>query len=237
MNIEVITSVNQDYYDRIGRDCIDTYLEHWSMPLTVYQEQFQVPAQPRLTLIDFDALGPDYDDFQSDAGIGDRCKRFAKKAFCVIHAMHNSSADWLVWLDADTITLRSDPARLLSQLLRPRYLAMYLGVKYDNHRGIRFGNWLVPETGLFAMNLRHAKTPMFKAEYQRRYLERDFADLRRSYDNDVFGAVVESVPADYIDLCSDLKKAYKTPLKHTVFGEYLHHYKAKHSKLSYVADQ
>jgi hypothetical protein len=237
MKIKVITSMNQDYHDRIGGDCVRTYLEHWSTDLTVYQEQFVLTPHARIRTVDFDDLGSDYASFQQDPEMNDRCKRFAKKAFCVIHAMTHSTEDWLVWLDADTITLRSDPAKLLHDLLQPRYLAMYLGVRYTTLREIRFGDWLVPETGLFAVNLGHARSAEFGTEYRRRYVERDFADLRRRYDNDVFGAVIESTPADYLDLCAGLKKAYKTPLRHTMFGDYLHHYKAKHSKQHYIESQ
>ena len=234
INMEVITSFNQTYYDRIGRNAVSSYLEHWSTPLTVYAEQCELDKHRRLNVIDFDALGEQYRDFQSDESISQRCKTFAKKAFSVIHAMYNSQADWLVWLDADVLTKRADPAMILSDMLKPNYLAMYMGVRYTDHRGI---NWLVPETGLFAVNLRHADSRRFREEYRRRYLRRNFEDLRRSYDNDVFGAVVTQIPSQYLDLCQDLTKPYKTPLKHTVLGEYLHHYKAKHSKLNYVASQ
>lgn len=238
VNIQVITSMNQEYYDRIGRDCIDTYLNHWSGDLAVYAESVNIPDHDRLTVIDFDQLGSEYEDFQSDHSLSRRCKTFAKKAFSVLHAIEHAKTDWIIWIDADVITQQSDPADVLRKILRPKYLAMYMGVQYNWHEGTnKHGDWLVPETGFFGINLRHLKTPAFAKEYRRRYLERDFADLRRSYDNDVFGAAVRSTPADYLDLCRGLDKPYKTPLKHTVFGEYLHHYKAKHSKQNYQEAQ
>jgi hypothetical protein len=237
VNFEVITSFNQHYYERIGRDAVQSYLEHWSTPLTVYAEDVVVPADPRVNVIDFRVLGDQYQDFQTDVDLSARCKTFAKKAFAVIHAMHNSNADWLVWLDADVITKRSDPAAILHRILDQDCLAMYMGVTYTEHRDLKQGHWLVPETGVFGINLRHKHTDSFRQEYQRRYVERDFSDLRRSYDNDVFGAVVADIKAQYLDLCADLTKPYKTPLKHTVLGEYLQHYKAKHSKIDYAEAQ
>lgn len=237
MNIEVITSFNQRYYDMIGRAAVDSYLRHWSTDITLYAEECDITPQDRIRIIDFDQLDPEYTTFSRDTTQSKRCRIFAKKAFCVIHGMYNSQADWLVWLDADTLTQRSDPAQKLAGLLDDEILAMYMGVRYNDHKGKRFGNWLVPETGFFAVNLQHALTSTFRDEYRRRYIERDFHDLRRSYDNDVFGAVVDHVPARYLDLCSHLTKPYKTPLKHTEFGDYLHHYKAKHSKRDYAEAQ
>lgn len=237
MNIEVITSFNQHYYDMIGRDAVISYLNNWDLDLTVYAESCQIPNHPRVKIIDFDELGQDYEDFQADQTVSKRCKIFAKKAFSVIHAMYHSQADWLVWIDADTLTVKKHPEHVLQQILKPSFLAMYMGVRYTTHRNVKFGQWLVPETGFFGVNLQHADLPRFRDEYQRRYLERDFADLRRSYDNDVFGAVIEAVPAEYLDLCADLAKPYKTPLKHTIFGAHLHHYKAKHSKVFYSEAQ
>lgn len=238
MNIQVITSMNQEYYDRIGKDCIDSYLRHWSLPLTVYAESVNLPRNTKIHMVDFTELGQDYEDFQSDGGLSRRCRTFAKKAFSVLHAMTHARCDWVVWIDADVITQRSDPTMLLKKILHPRYLAMYMGVQYHWHEGTnKHGDWLVPETGLFGVNMRHPLMPRFREEYHRRYQQRDFGDLRRSYDNDVLGAAIRLVPADYLDLCAGLDKPYKTPLKHTVFGEYLTHHKAKHSKLHYADNQ
>jgi hypothetical protein len=40
MNIEVITSFNQNYYDLIGKDSVDSWLKYWpkELSLTCYVE-------------------------------------------------------------------------------------------------------------------------------------------------------------------------------------------------------
>ena len=50
MNIEIITSFNQRYYDLIGKDCVDTWLKYWpkELTLTCYVEEFRLPEHPRL---------------------------------------------------------------------------------------------------------------------------------------------------------------------------------------------
>ena len=114
---------------------------------------------------------------------------------------------------------------------------MYMGVTYTSDKAGNAGNWLVPETGFFAVNTQHEDFAAFRAEYCRRYHERDYADLRRFYDNDVFGAALVAVPtAQVFDLCESFGKKYKTPLRHTILGDHLIHYKAKHSKAEYNQD-
>ena len=55
MKIEVITSFNQEYYDKIGHACVATWLEHWPKhyTLTCYVEEFRLPDQERINQIDF----------------------------------------------------------------------------------------------------------------------------------------------------------------------------------------
>jgi hypothetical protein len=237
--IQVITSFNQLYYDLIGRDSVSSFLEHWpeELSLTCYVEEFQLPTHDRIRQIDFSKLDPDYEQYQLDPALNQSMKKFAKKAYSVMHAMHHSTADWIIWLDADVITVQSLPIELLQRVLKSGHLSAYMGVKYTTDKSGNPGNWLVPETGFFAVNTRHEDFAAFRAEYCRRYHKRDYADLRRFYDNDVFGAALLTVPdAQVFDLCESFGKKYKTPLRHTILGDHLLHYKAKHSKAEYNQD-
>lgn len=231
MNIEVITSFDQRYYDLIGAQCVATWLKYWphDIALICYVEDMWMPHNDRIRQMSFDMLGEHYRDFQNTALKG-RVHTFAKKAFSVIHAMHHSAADRIVWLDADVLTTQTVDRALLNQIMPDDVVSTHMGVTYmENTRG-KSGSWLVPETGVFVLNTRHKLFTRFRDEYSRRYHARDFAGLRRSYDNDVYGAVITDLDIPCLDLCKTLKKPYKTPLKHTVLGGHLHHYKAKHSK-------
>jgi hypothetical protein len=238
MNIEVITSFNQNYYDRIGKDCVESWLTHWPIhqKLTCYVEDMTLPTHWRINQVGFEQLGDEYLQFQNLAKTP-RQKTFAKKAFAVIHAMHNSTADWVFWIDADVITTQDIDPELFNICLKPEYLCVYMGVRYTSRRDGTTGNWLVPESGIFAVNTKNKKFAQFRQEYSRRYYERDFTGLRKGYDNDVLGATIEATKAKYFDLCGSFTKAYKSPLGHTIFGPYLKHYKAKHSKNQYVQER
>jgi hypothetical protein len=235
--IEVITSVNEYYWNLIGRDSVNSWLRYWddSFRLTVYTEDFELPIQtPRITTVDFSQLDSDYAQFQNE-DFNPSTKRFAKKSYSVMHAMRHSTSSWIIWLDADVITQQNIGWIEWRELLRNDCLATYMGVIYTQDKQGNSGNWLVPETGVFAVNREHSEFDNFRDEYERRYHERDYTDLRRFYDNDVFGAAIRSVPSAQIyDLCATFSKPYKTPLRHTVLGPYLTHYKAKHSKAEYL---
>ena len=235
--IQVITSFNQRYYDLIGKDSVASFLKYWpeQLKLTCYVEEFKLPNNERIQQIDFSELEPDYAQYQADTTLRQSDKKFAKKAYSFMHAMNNSTTDWIVWIDADVITAMELPLSLLTDLLLPKCLSMYMGVTYTESKDGKPGNWLCPETGIFAVNTQHKKFNQFRAEYCRRYRERDYQDLRRFYDNDVLGAALEAVqPVRVNDLCAGFLKGYKTPLRHTVLGEYLIHHKAKHSKAEYT---
>jgi hypothetical protein len=235
--LEIITSMNQHYYELIGRDSLQSRLQYWPdhLHMTCYVEDFDIPADPRVKQIPFSELDPDFFQLQQDS-VSTNAKKFAKKAYPVIHALYHSTADWLLWIDSDVLTIKPVPDNFWQQQLDSRYLAAYMGVHYDSAKDGRRGDWLVPETGVFAVNLRHAKTAEFRDEYRRRYIQRDYKNLRRFYDNDVFGAAICGTSAPYLDWCAHFTKPYKTPIGRTVLGEYLHHYKAKHSKQSYAEE-
>lgn len=238
MNIRVITSFSQAYYDAIGHRAVETWLRHWpqDLTLTCYAEQCKIPSDPRIQVVDFDVFDRDYWQFQQDDSIKSRAKTFAKKAWSFMHAASEAAADRVIWLDADVITQEPLSRALLTEILPDWAVSTHLGVIYQQDKQGRVGPWLVPETGFFAVNRRHDRFDALLSEYRRRYLERDHADLRRFYDNDVYGAAVKHSGAESLDLCAGLPKPYKTPMRHTVLHPYLCHYKARNRKEQFQID-
>jgi hypothetical protein len=234
MKLEIITSFDQKYYDLIGKDCVDSWLKYWpeEFRLTCYVEEFTMPEHPRIKQIPFDNLCKEYFEFQKTSV--KQIKKFAKKAFTFIHAMENSTADRIIWLDADVITLQTLSKSLLLKILPEHVLSTHMGVIYYTDKSGNPGKWFVPETGFFAINTQHELFENFKIEYKRHYIEKDCQHLRRFYDNDVYGYVFEKLKAPGYDLCDKFDKGYKTPLPHTELGIYLKHYKAKGSKKVYT---
>jgi hypothetical protein len=237
MKIEVITSFSEAYYNTIGKDCVRTWLKYWpsDLSLTCYVEEFSLPETDRINQISFDQFPKSYRDFQSSKKVGGQERKFAKKSFSFIYSMMNSTADRIIWLDADVLTKKTLPLTRLKDFLPAKVLSTHMGVTYLTDKAGNAGRWFVPETGFFAINTKHEKFIEFREKYTRAFETINFEGLRRRYDNDVYGSVFESTGADGLDLCATLTKPYKTPLKHTAMGEFLHHYKAKGNKAGYQA--
>jgi hypothetical protein len=237
MNIRVITSFNKSYYDLIGKDSVMTWMKFWpkELSLTCFVEGFSLPEHERLIQISFDQFSNDYHKIQKSK-IGGQARKFSKKAWSFIHAMETIDADRIIWLDADVLTIKEIPIELIKSILPDNVLSTHMGVTYDTKKDGTPGRWFVPETGFFAINKCHPAFDDFKEGYTKRYIDLDESNLRRFYDNDVYGFVFESLSVEGLDLCSDFFKKYKTPLSRTVLGGYLQHYKAKHSKAAYISE-
>ena len=239
--IEVITSFDKRYYDLIGKESVDSWMKYWpsDMILTCYVEGFRLPEHPRLKQISFDELSASYFEFQESAE-NDRVKLFAKKAYSIIHAMENSTADRIIWMDADVITHKNLSLDFLKSLCPDNTLTSFMGVWHHKIRGDTASKLMFSaETGFFVLNTNH---PLFKdfANRYREYYDNHITDgLRRFYDGEVFGAVTEEFKNKAVinDLCSAFLKPYKTPIRHTILGEFLSHYKSKGLKDSFAGQR
>ena len=81
MKINTITKIDKAYYDRIGKECIESWIKYWpeDMQLTVYVEDFILDPHPRIRPITFDKMCKEYWDFQK-SDQNKRVKTFSKKA-------------------------------------------------------------------------------------------------------------------------------------------------------------
>ena len=227
VNIQVITSFDQAYYDKIGRACVETWLQHWpsNLELTCYVEEFKLPDQARIHQIEFSELGDGHCAFQQTK-FKDRVKTFAKKAYSVMHAMEHSTADRIIWIDADVLTTADIPLAFIESLCLDTTLATYMQVYHEKEDRV----WISAETGIFVLNTQHPEFASFARRYRQYYDEHLTENLRRFYDGEVFGAVANEFKPYVRDLCADFVKKYKTPLRHTILGPYLNHYKSKGNK-------
>lgn len=239
MKIKVITSFDENYYNIIGKESVETWLKHWphEMSLTCYVENFRLTENTRIEQIDFSQLPKEYFEFQ-ETDFNDRVKTFSKKAYSVIHAFENLDADRIIWVDADVITFADIPLSFLETLCPNDTLATFMGVyhhkdKKDPNSPLMFSG----ETGFFIVNKNHKGFKEFSNRYREYYDKKITENLRRLYDGEVFGAVVKELNVKYkfFDLSTTIEKKAKSPLKYTELGQkYIKHYKSKHSKIDFV---
>lgn len=225
-----ITSMSQQYYDHVGKACIETFSQFWPRDITlyVYNENIENPKKKsRVEFIPWSVLEADYNKFVSRTENAGAIK-FAKKGYSIIHAMKNLRCDRLIWIDADTYTTKPIHPQLISLLNPSDALSSHFGVLH---------NWpseqdpdrlsFSCETGFFILNKTHTLFQNFCSRYEQYYqLDLGYA-LRRFYDGEVYGAVLKEMisnGAKVVEL--NLDQTTKTPIPRSILGEYLIHMKA-----------
>jgi hypothetical protein len=212
--------MNQQYYDLCGKQMIDSYLKHSNIPLYVYNEDFDIPGVVNQGW----NLGDEYNKFQQRWSGKQRIQTFAKKAYSIIHALNHINADYIFWFDADTILTKDFDKKIIKQLAN-KHLSAHFGVMHNGHYSC--------ETGFFVLNCNHPEFKDFKNQYTDIYNNDDYKNLRRFYDGDVYGYVVDQLQklgTPMLELNPNPNK-YKTPIKRSILAEYLKHYKSKSSKI------
>lgn len=232
--ITCITSFDEKYFNHTGKIFLETWLKYWreNFHLVIYTEDFSLPKNKRYSQVAFDNLHEDYFAFQKEKHKV-ATLRFAKKAYSVIHAMEHIDTDILIWLDADTVTKDYVSEDFFEEIIANSHLSAHLGVmhnmkKHDNTSPMKYSC----ETGFFALNKKHFLFDKFCELYKNRYLQRNFSDLRRPYDGDVYGAVVEEIAKTHSNVMNDINPdKHRTPFDKCILKEKLAHFKhrAKHT--------
>lgn len=225
-----ITSMDQAYYEKSGRACIQSYGVHWphDIPLVVYNEDMADPPKNKWThYVPWSQMPVEYRNFTA-RDHGHRVLQFAKKAFSIIHAMQNVNCDRLIWLDADVVTTMAVHPQLLDMITPNHVLSTHYGVKHnwpseDNPGRISFSC----ETGFLVLNRRHEMFDTFSQRYLEYYRSDLGYSLRRFYDGEVYGAVVAEMQAAGAQMFElNPGQRHKTPIPRSLMAPYITHYKA-----------
>lgn len=216
-----ITSMNQEYYDRCGHVMVSSFLKKMrNIPLHIYNEDNFIPEESNAILMGWN-LGPDYDNFIK-RHTNNRVKTFSKKAYSIIHAMHNIQCDRLIWIDADCYIEQTFPRRLLREISDSRTLSTHFSV-YHEKNGKKYHSC---ETGFFILNRNHRGFYDFKQTYTDIYNNDKSEDLRRFYDGEVYGKTIEKMILKKHKVVDLNTGQHKTPISRSVIAPYIQHFKA-----------
>lgn len=131
MRTEVITSCSVEGYFDYGSAGIASMRQHWSCPVVFYADA-RMPGASRLTteIPGWPALQAQLPTMNPDAAKPGNyiwnARKFAVKCAVWAHAAEHSTANALVWLDADTVTRQSVLSGFVADLLGDADVA-YLG--------------------------------------------------------------------------------------------------------------
>lgn len=224
MKIKFITSMNKRYFDHCGESMIKSFLSHNSHPLYVYNEDdFDLPTGAEALGYN---LGNQWEQFKLRFGPKSSVRKFGNKAFSIIHAMNYLKADRIIWLDADTIFKKGFDKKIIKSLCPADSLSTHLSV-WHTRDDIRYHSC---ETGFFVLNKKHSGFTDFKHEYENIYYNDKIEGLRRYYDGDVYGKVVNTMEDKGHSMTQLNKTTKKSPVPYSILEPYMSHYKSKGSK-------
>lgn len=169
--MKAITSFSDAGYELYGRDFLDSWRQHASIPLTIYNEGNEYPGFENRCLWDipgcqsFVANAPQVDDWRFDA------KKFGRKAWAQLDALQEKGI--ILWFDADSIITDTIDEAFISNLIGP-YIS-YMG-RPDFH----------PCTSFVAWNTEHADHPKFFDLYKSMWHDYKVFEIPEWHDAFVF---------------------------------------------------
>jgi hypothetical protein len=259
MKISVVTTFHEAGLKEYGQRMINSFCENWPEQVTlhIYPELCNpiIRNHNHITLKRLEEL-PDLMAFKNrwkdvpkangdvsadpvrsrrkDSGKGFKWHaiRFAHKVYAIFHCAREIDADFLVWMDADTICHSPITIQDLYRMIPADSELCYLGRK---------GKY--SECGLYSMNLRSPNVQNFLKEFQRMYdeAENGIFQLEEWHDSFVFDAVRRKFPQmkqmDWAAHLHDLRPSPGNstgeghPLINSDWGAWLDHLKGGRKQL------
>jgi hypothetical protein len=253
MKYAVVTTFHENGLKEYGQRMINTFCENWPEEVTlhIYPELCNpaIRNHDHVTLKRSEEL-PDLMAFKEkwknvpkangdvhldpvrskrkDAGKGFKWNavRFAHKVYAIFHCAQETDADFLIWMDADTVCHSPISMEDIKKLIPHDSELCYLGRKSK-----------YSECGLYSMNLRSENVKNFLKEFQRMYdeAENGIFQLAEWHDSYVFDAVRVKFPnmrqLDWAAKLNDLRPAPGMsageghPLINCEWGAWLDHLK------------
>lgn len=220
---KIITGMSNEYYDLIGKEMISSWLKFWpeNFSLEIYTEDKLKIKNPRIRITSLDTMDSMYHEFQSTETkkFNERSKIFAKKAWPIMLNL-NENEGKLIWVDADVITIGEITEDYLNSLIGPDDFSSHIGVYQSEYYSV--------ETGFFIIDRTNKFKKMFLENYKNIYYNRDFSDMKKPFDGDVFGKVIRNLNLDPEFRFNELNKEIgRLSPFNRIFKDKMQHYKAK----------
>ena len=233
--LEVCTTYNKEYYDLCGRHMIETFQRYW--PTEVILHVYWQEQEPEITadnivyheLYKVQPLLKDWVDRHTDRRYHgwreDRGKfvwknngvKFSHKVFAQTHRIRNSTADIILYSDADTEYTAKPNLAYLSEICPADSLCTF----FDRRK-------LRDETGFYMHNPRHPRAVDWANRMEEIYLTGELW----GYDNQQADQYTMAIGRDSFKDCkqTDLMKHYpgiknSDPVPHSPLAEFLNHMK------------
>jgi len=236
--IEVLTTFNKAGWEQYGKRMVQTFIKHWpeEIKIHLYCENVSTGLQnPRVVEHDIFQVCPQVEAFVSqnntdyNNGIRDGKRdfkfdaiKFCYKVFAQCHRIQNSSADTLIFIDADTLTFADPPMQQLKELLPDDHFTAYIG--RPNNNKLPFA-----ETGYIMYNLKHPNIVNFAEVFEDLYTTGKVFDLEYQvdcYTYDTARRITEQTHgAKSNDITGPEGLGKRHPFVNTILGTFMDHLK------------
>lgn len=219
MKIRAITTCSAAGWQQYGRRMVQSWAQHWPVPLTVWTEGFgcNIPGINTSSLESIYWLAEFKRDYKHlpTANYRMDAVRFAHKTAAVIESALAFDCDYLIWVDADTITHTSVPPAFVESLLPTgrEYIAWL----------DRVGNY--PECGFYVLNMRHPAHRILMAGWNSLYQTGDLFRLAEWHDSYVLQQLVEQHGLHTRSLSGKRGARTSHPFINGPLGAYMDHLK------------
>ena len=232
----VIMTFPTKYWDVYGKHSVPSFDKHWPKDINAYiylEGDQNIPYEPseRIHIMNFDdhvfgalAFAEKYKDRDifDDKPDGDISKRqavkFSKKVYAQLAELNNPRTRYVIYLDADLITLRDIPIELLDNLTKEDHY-----VSFPDRRGRN----KYTETGMLIWDTQHEYHKLWCFLYDAMYKEGKIFDCREWHDCFAFDTVTFDLEKRGLIKTADL--GYNTHARHPLvmgpLGKYFDHLK------------
>ena len=241
--IEVLTTFHKAGWEQYGKRMVKTFLEYWpaEIKLHLYCENVTTGLQdPRIIEHNiFDAcpqikhyLTQNNNDFNNGIRNGKRdfkydAIKFCYKVFAQCHRIKKSTADTLIFIDADTVTFAKPRIDKILNLLPEDNFTAYIG--RPNNKKLPFA-----ETGYIMYNLKHPNIQNFAEVFQDLYTTGKIFDLEYQvdcYTYDTARRITEQTHgAKSNDITGPEGLGKRHPFVNTILGTFMDHLKGDDRK-------
>lgn len=215
--IHCVTTMNEDYYHRIGKFMLHTWAEFFpeNYVLHVYLENFKVDLDKKIIQENWVEVQELFDAWElSNPESNNTDKRFTKKALTQISSWNKIKTGKLFWLDADIIFLKKIPVNLFDLIIEDYPLASWGEEQF--------------ESGTVFINLDHKNFLDIKNWYEDIYLFKKLLPIgQRWFDGELLGWACVQAGKKHRNLKSLCDAKTSTPMNRSWIGEFMQHFKAK----------
>lgn len=218
-SVRAITTCSAAGWEAYGRRMAQTWVQHWPVPLTVWAEGFEVDV-PGVDVLDLCAVEwlaefkrankhRPTDNYRLDA------VRFAHKTAAVIESGLSFDCDYLIWVDADTVTHAPVPQAFVETLLprEEQYIAWLE----------RVGNY--PECGFYVLSMKHGAHYGLMRSWRTWYRTGELFQLPEWHDSYVLQQLVARSGAPWKSLSGVRGRCTGHPFVNGPLGAYMDHMK------------